>query len=455
MLKRALAVAAGTAITIVAAMSGGMAFGKPGVNPIPCADQAWEEADSTFAALPGAKASFGHYDGGVYRIEIPDAWNGELVLWAHGYAANRGPQGSRLRAEVPGGQGSSFRQHLIDEGFAWAASSYRCNGYVPGRGLLDTMALTDVFTRINGGKAPARVYLTGASMGGHVTVLGMQEFPTSFAGGLALCSSGPGEMDFLFSVAAASELITGVKVSQETHDSDVAKLTSILGKPPDYTDNGRQLASVQIQISGGPRPFALEGLAARFIDNASTVADSRSTEIWSRVAANADVRYAIDDRLGLTAKAINTKVRRKTADASLRGAQGPYEEAIPFDGQIERPLITLHGTGDLYVPISLEQSLKRAVDGAGRSSLLVQRIIRSPGHCNFSARELMAAFDDLVKWSRDGVKPDGDDVMGDLTNAGMKFTSPLRSGDPGTAGFRTVRRGSAGSHKIPQGSTRF
>jgi hypothetical protein len=29
-------------------------------------------------------------------------------------------------------------------------------------------------------------------------------------------------------------------------------------------------------------------------------------------------------------------------------------------------------------------------------------------------------------------KPEGDDVLGDLTNAGMKFTNPLRPGDPGT-----------------------
>src|SRR6266545_7495238 len=191
MLNRAFAVAAGIAVTIAAAMGAPLEVGRPGINAIPCADQAWEEVDATFAALPGAKASFGSYDGGVYRMEIPDAWNGDLVLWAHGYAANRGPQGSRLRVDIPGGQASAFRQHLIESHFAWAASSYRCNGYVPGRGLLDTMALTDVFTRIHGGKAPAHVYLAGGSMGGHVTILGLQEFPAAFAGGLALCPSGP------------------------------------------------------------------------------------------------------------------------------------------------------------------------------------------------------------------------------------------------------------------------
>ena len=46
-------------------------------------------------------------------------------------------------------------------------------------------------------------------------------------------------------------------------------MTEILGKPPDYTDKGRQLASVEIQISGGPRPFAVEGLASRFLPETS------------------------------------------------------------------------------------------------------------------------------------------------------------------------------------------
>jgi hypothetical protein len=276
-------------------------------------------------------------------------------------------------------------------------------------------------------------------MGGHVTLLGLQEFPTLFAGGLALCPSGPGEMDFLTSVATASEFITGVRVSEATRDQDVARLTTILGKPPDYTDKGRQLASIQVQISGGPRPFAIEGLASRFTENASTVVGDTAT-IWNRVASNTDVRYAIDEGLGLTADAVNAGVRRKTADPDARSARGPYEEAIPFDGHIERPLVTLHGSGDLYVPVSLEQSLKRAVDGARASAFLVQRIVRSPGHCKFSAQEQVDAFDALVTWARKGARPEGDDVLGDLTNSGMKFTNPLRPADPGTIRVPAIAR---------------
>ena len=64
-------------------------------------------------------------------------------------------------------------------------------------------------------------------------------------------------------------MITGVQAKLDTMQADVAKMNEMLGKPPDYTDKGRQLASVEIQISGGPRPFAMEGLASggRFAGN--------------------------------------------------------------------------------------------------------------------------------------------------------------------------------------------
>jgi hypothetical protein len=91
----------------------------------------------------------------------------------------------------------------------------------------------------------------------------------------------------------------------------------------------------------------------------------------------------------------------------------------------------MHGTGDLFVPIFLEQKLKQAVVASSRQKLLAQRVYRIPGHCGFSQPEMTAAFDDLVKWVRLGVKPQGDEVEGDLSNAGLKFTQPLRPDDPG------------------------
>jgi hypothetical protein len=426
---RAFACAAVLATAIASPWSSTtIALGGPGVTPVPCADQAWTPGDPAFEALAGAKAIVGKNDGGLYRIEIPERWNGELVLFAHGFVPNAGPNGSNLRVG-----NHRIREHLVQQGFAWAASSYRCNGYVPGQGLVDTVALIELFTKSNEGRAPQRTYLTGESMGGHVTLLGMQEFPTTFAGGLAMCPAGPELFDYFAAVSAAAEVVTGVQFHADTMQQDIAKMTELLGKPPEYTAKGRQLASVQIQISGGPRPFAAEGLASRFLGNMATSQGALvgSTTPTNRAVDTAHIRYAIDEGLGLTADALNANARRKQGDPQMRGGNGPYEEVVPFDGKIQRPLVTMHGTGDLYVPIFLEQSLKRAVVAAGNERLLVQRIYRIGVHCQFSQPEMIKAFDDLVKWVRDGTKPEGDEVLGDLRNAGMKFTNPLRGNDPG------------------------
>ena len=110
---------------------------------------------------------------------------------------------------------------------------------------------------------------------------------------------------------------------------------------------------------------------------------------------------------------------------------GPFDELVPFDGQIQRPLLTMHGTGDLYVPIHLERALKRAVTEAKHDDLLVQRIYRIAGHCGFNAAEQAQ----VVRRSRvvgaSRRETAGRRRLGDLRDAGRTFTTPLREGDPG------------------------
>lgn len=395
------------------------------VDPVPCPNVDWQLDDPAFEALSGARAFHGAYEGGLYRIEIPDDWNGDLVLYAHGYRGSGGANGAVLRVG-----NSPIREHMIGDGYAWAASSYRCNGYVPGHGLEDTLLLVDLFTELNGGEEPELVYLTGTSMGGHVTLLGMHEYPTTFAGGLSMCPAGPALFDFTAAVGAAAEVITGIEFTPGETGAQRAQMLEVLGDAPNYTAEGRRLASVQVAISGGPRPFAMEGLESRFASNISgSVAGGggRLDTHW--------FDYDLEPGLGTTAETLNAQARRLTGDPAVRGPEGgPYEEYRSFDGEIERPVLTMHGTGDLFVPIFLQRILKEAVDTAGTSELLVQRIYRIPGHCGFSQAEMTRAFDDLVAWVTNGERPVGDDVHADLADAGRRFTDPLRDGDPGTIG---------------------
>ena len=93
------------------------------------ADWFVDESKLPFEPLPGADALWGVRSGAGYQIEIPEDWNGDLVLYTHGFQGD----GLELTVDAP-----PIRQHLIEEGYAWAASSYRKNGYAPGIGARDT-----------------------------------------------------------------------------------------------------------------------------------------------------------------------------------------------------------------------------------------------------------------------------------------------------------------------------
>jgi hypothetical protein len=61
------------------------------------------------------------------------------------------------------------------------------------------------------------------------------------------------------------------------------------------------------------------------------------------------------------------------------------------------------------------------VAAKGNSSWLVQRAIRGISHCDFTVAEQATAFDDMIKWERDGVKPTGDDVVTAATVAAPTY----------------------------------
>lgn len=107
---------------------------------------------------------WGELDGAGYRIEVPENWNGHLVMWTHGF---RG-EGSELTVDSP-----PIRKYLLDNGFAWAASSYSSNFYDVRTGVEDTNKLALAFNQIaqaNGRTLPTpdKYYITGVSMGGHI-----------------------------------------------------------------------------------------------------------------------------------------------------------------------------------------------------------------------------------------------------------------------------------------------
>ena len=121
-------------------------------------------------AMSSSSRWAGVLKGSAYMVEVPANWNGKLVMFAHGYAGT----GAALSVAPP-----PIRRHLIQTGYAWAASSYSTNYYDVRAGVEDTNALALAFNSIaaqNGRPlaAPVRTYITGRSMGGHIAAAAVE-----------------------------------------------------------------------------------------------------------------------------------------------------------------------------------------------------------------------------------------------------------------------------------------
>jgi dienelactone hydrolase len=390
----------------------------------------WQFSDPSFTPLAGARAFYGRLASTVYEIEVPEQWNGELVMYAHGF---NGYAPFLIVAPPP------LRQTFIREGYAWAASSFSDNGYDPQSGVDDTLQLLDYFRQSMG--APNRVYIDGASMGGHVVVSSLEQHPGIYSGALSECGvvAGVQEMDYLLSYSAVGQYLAGLNLLPitdiETYRQQLnTKVVPALGDPTTkrLTQTGRAFESIIENLTGGPRPFRHQGFLDRFPGNFSTTFDDLGRHtVAARAASNATQTYAVASGFGISNEQLNSGVYRQAVDQSVRNAK-TYPAFAPFTGRITVPLLTLHTTGDGFVPFSLEQDYRRTVDASGSGDLLVQRAIRRPDHCQFTDAERSQSWDDLVGWVERGQKPSGDDVLNpDLSQIGLQWTNPLLPGDPG------------------------
>ena len=75
--------------------------------------------------------------GALYRICFPATWNGDLVLYAHGYVPAH--RTIALPEDVIGGQSISATVNGL--GYAFATTSYRANGLVAPEGTEDLVEL--------------------------------------------------------------------------------------------------------------------------------------------------------------------------------------------------------------------------------------------------------------------------------------------------------------------------
>lgn len=387
-------------------------------------------------------------DQAAYRIEVPESWNGALVLYAHPYHGI----GDVVWAAEP-----QLRSWFVSQGFAWAASSFSANGFDVGQGVTNTHDLLGLFTARTK-LWPSAVYLEGESMGGEVATVLAQDYPGAFGGLMTTCATlSPASLaDYYLGVNATAAALTHTPINFPNQASIASALgyeatveTRVLpglgagflapGGPArrELTPAGRQWEAVLSYLSGGPRPgfdgaFAywnsvhygpLRGMPTLF-DLYPGLVGGAVEGAPRNVTTNAGVVYRLPPSPGQAAAqaALNAEVLRVSApspDASVPGEPGAL-------GDPHIPVMALYGVGDLLVPLSTGQEYAAAMSAHGESGLFVARAIREVTHCGYSNAELSRGFADLVSWVRTGHRPAGDDITNaavvDSPTFGCRFT---------------------------------
>ena len=194
--------------------------------------------------------------GAFYTIAVPDAWNGGLVIYNHGFTLTPGTPGPDLGPLV-GLQ--------ILEGYAVASSSYSQVGWAVFKTVEDNEELYDVFVSNFG--TPQFTIVYGPSLGGLVTVQTVEQ---------ADVGNVVGAMPFCGAVAGSRNWHAGLDLRQSHGFGRVGALS--VRAPGHYSpDRGRGTTRPPRSLSAPPmRTSGAPSRAASAVRSSGCSCDSRS-----------------------------------------------------------------------------------------------------------------------------------------------------------------------------------
>lgn len=336
------------------------------------------------------------HSGAHYRICMPENWNGDLVIFAHGYVAFNEPVAiPEDQLELP--NGISVPEIVNGLGYAFATTSYRANGLVVLDGIEDLLELVKIFTAAQ--STPETTYLVGASEGGVITALSVERYPEVFDGGLAAC--GPigdfrrqidywGDFRVIFDYFFPS-VVPGSPV--HIPDSVISNWEAIyLPEIKEAIAADRSATAQLLRVTRAPTDFF----------------DRRSIEetvlglMWYNVFATNDGTAQLggqpfdNHRRKYTGSwndlQLNRGVERFLADTAALEELAKYQTT----GKLEAPLVTLHTTGDPIIPYWHAPLYRKKTYQNGTTQWHFNIPVFRYGHCNFNVVEVLVGFGVLV-----------------------------------------------------------
>lgn len=367
-----------------------LASGTLGVAPAAAAPVAVAATPVPGPCVPGSLPG-----GALSLICVPtDGWNGDLIVFAHGYVAFNEPLDFYNLALPDGTYLPALVQSL---GFAFATTSYRRNGLAILEGVEDVRNLAIKFSQEHG--QPGVTYITGASEGGAVTALSAERSTDVFDAGLSLC--GPigdfrkqvdywGDFRVLYDYFFPGTLPGS---AMTIPDQLIAGWDSVYQPVALAKLAANPVATAQL-IRTSNAPIVLS--------DPTTAGTTTAGILWYNVFATNDGKQQLGGNpydnwtrvySGSTNDAaLNAGVERFHADPQALQALAPYTTS----GRPGIPLVTMHTTGDPIIPYWHEQ-IYRAKLQANGNRLVTQIPIKRYGHCSFTTDEILVGFSLMVQ----------------------------------------------------------
>jgi pimeloyl-ACP methyl ester carboxylesterase len=351
---------------------------KPAPSSTPTSFDPFTRTAPEFEALPNATSHYGELDGGVFQIEVPDRWNGDLVVYFAG-----GQRFSReLYADDP-----PLRTYFVSEGYAWATTSYNTNLELSGDEARQSALLWDYFAQKFG--RPGRTFAVGDSAGGDGVLVAVERYADRFDGALVGCGVAgviPG-YDLSADLLAAGAYAVGM-TQAEFEAGPLAEVvhTQIEEVIRNNEPIRRTFFAIWEELSGGERPLFEEGYDLR-------------PDIWLLAIDNSRLR--LSDNVGRVYELGDADVDEADFnDRAIRFSRDPARSADPGDptGEIRAPVILLHTTGDGIAPLAYAKLNAERIHKQGKGELLRVRVFARAAHCEFTYEDGTDAFEALVRW---------------------------------------------------------
>ncbi|MCU7374066.1 hypothetical protein PEC18_25345 [Paucibacter sp. O1-1] len=370
--------------------------------------------------------------GAFYLIAMPAAWNGRLLLHAHGGPFLGAPTMKRVEEDLQ-------RWSVMPRaGYALAASSFRQGGVAVTAAAEDTERLRGIFVRHVA--KPKLTVLHGQSWGGGVAARGAELFTAGkpydavllsnglLAGGTRsydfrldlrvvyqyLCNNHPrpDEPQYpLWMGLPAGATLTSAELAQRARDC----LGLGLPAAERSAEQARRLKTV-VDVVRIPERSVLNHLnwaTFHFQDIASK--RTGGGNVFGNIGAV--YRGADDDQ------ALNAGVLRYAADPAAVARFGA--DADPR-GRIPVPVLSVHGIDDPTVFVELESVWADTMASAGRADGLVQAFTEDSDHSYLSDASYVAALDALQAWVEQGRKPTPASLAEGCRAAQARFPSSCR-----------------------------